>query len=87
MPRAVNDDVIVRLVHEKESYHGIIIPDQAKADEAQYYGVVVSVGPESTYGLQENQKILFTRKEGFEIREGEEVFLRLRREWILAVLL
>lgn len=86
MPKAVNDDVIVKLIHEKESFHGIIIPDMAKAEDAQYYGLVVSVGPENKFGLKKNQKILFTRKEGFEIREDEEVFLRLRREWILAVL-
>lgn len=86
MPRAVNDDVIVKLIHEKESAHGIIIPDQAKANDAEFHGLVVSVGPENKEGLKKGQKVLFMRHEGIQISEDGETYHRLRREWILAIL-
>lgn len=86
MPKAVNDDVIVKLIHEKESTHGIIIPDQAKAADADFYGIVVSVGPENKEGLKKGQKVLFMRHEGFVLSEDGEEYHRLRREWVLAVL-
>lgn len=86
MPKAVNDDVIVKPIYEKESAHGIILPDQAKAYSGEFHGLVVSVGPENKYGLKKNQKVLFSRHEGIPIRENDEDYLRLRKEWVLAVL-
>lgn len=86
MPKAVNDDVIVQLVHEKESTHGIIIPDQSKANDADFYGIVVSVGEENKEGLKKGQKVLFTRHEGIQISEDGEQYLRLKREWVVAIL-
>jgi co-chaperonin GroES (HSP10) len=84
MPRAISDDIIIRAIYEKE-YNGLILPDQSKHDSPTFYGIVESVGPENKEGLQKGDRIFFVRREGIEIRENEETFLRLRREWVLAV--
>lgn len=84
MIQAVNDDIIVRPVF-KEGIGAILLPDQAKPQEGEFYGTVVSVGPLFQEEIKPGQKVLFTRHEGFKL-EAEETLLRLRPSWVLGVL-
>ena len=82
--RAVKDDIIVKKIF-KDKEGSILIPDTAKDGSGEFYGDVVSVGPENTTGVKEGDKVLFTRHEGFEISSKGEKFYRLRQLWVLAV--
>ena len=83
MIKAVRDWVVVKLRY-KEQTGSIVIPDSAQQYSGDFYGEVVSIGPDYKYDLKTGDKIAFVRHEGFKIfdKDGEE-YLSLRERWVL----
>ena len=91
--RPLHDRVIVKRLEEDEvTKGGIIIPDTAK--EAPAEGKVISVGPGRTdesgkvtpLNVKKNDKIIFSKYAGTEIKVKGEEFLIMREEDILGVI-
>ena len=86
---AVNDDVIVTLEFKEQSSGGIYLADQAKSADGEFYGIVVSVGPDYKENVKPGDKILFTRDgqtpEGLLIESDGQKYWRLRAQWVMAV--
>ncbi|MBW1842185.1 MAG: co-chaperone GroES [Deltaproteobacteria bacterium] len=91
--RPLNDRILVKRVKEEEKTKGgIIIPDTAKEKPAE--GVVVSVGPGQIcpdgkripVDMKKNDKVLFGKYGGQEVKvEGEE-YLIMREDDVLCVI-
>ncbi|MBI5643731.1 MAG: co-chaperone GroES [Deltaproteobacteria bacterium] len=90
--KPLHDRVIVkRLAEEEKTKGGIIIPDSAKETPAE--GKVISVGPGkkedgkiAPLDVKVNDRIIFSKYAGTEIKiEGEE-FLIMREEDILGII-
>ncbi len=91
--KPLNDRVVVKRLEEKEVKKGsIIIPDTAK--EKPQEGEVIAVGPgkltkdgkRQAVGVQAGDKILFGKWSGNEVKLGDDEYLIMREEDILAVL-
>lgn len=84
MIAAVGDYILVEPVYNKKS-NLIIIPDSAQKQVSEFYGLVLSVGPEYPYRdqVKKGMKILFTRNEGTEV---DDKYLSLKPNWVLAIL-
>lgn len=89
--KPLHDRVIVkRLAEEEKTKGGIIIPESAKETPAE--GKIIAVGPGRTedgkvhpLGVKVNDRIIFSKYAGTEIKvEGEE-FLIMKEEDILGV--
>jgi chaperonin GroES len=91
--RPLHDRVVVRRLEQQEQVRGgIIIPDTAK--EKPQEAEVVAVGPgklnddgkRSPIDVKSGDRILIGKYSGSEIKIGEEDFVILREDEILAVL-
>jgi chaperonin GroES len=91
--RPLHDRVVVKRLETQEQVRGgIIIPDTAK--EKPQEAVVVAVGPgklnddgkRSPIDVKSGDRILIGKYSGSEIKIGEEDFVILREDEILAVL-
>lgn len=87
------DRVLVkRIEEEKQTKGGIIVPDTAKEKPQQ--GKVVAVGPGRMSedgkrikpGVKKGDKVLFGKYAGTEVSMGNEEYLILREEDILAII-
>ena len=84
--------LVKREEEERTSAGGIVIPDNAREKPAQ--GRVVSVGPgrllddgtRSLLDVHEGDLVLFAKYGGSEVKLGEEKFLVLREEDVMAVI-
>jgi len=90
--RPLQDRVVVRRNDaEEKTAGGIVIPDTAKEKPAE--GTVVAVGPGKkledgsvrTLDVLVGDQVLFGQHGGTEVRFGDEVFLVMREEDIVAV--
>ncbi|MFZ1947128.1 MAG: co-chaperone GroES [bacterium] len=93
MIQPLGDRVVVRRTEEEQKTKGgIIVPDTAKEKPQQ--AVVVAVGPGrvSDEGkriapeVKKGDKVLFGKYSGTEITMGDEEYLILREEDILAII-
>lgn len=85
MIKAVRDYVVVKPIYKKETIGGLVLADGAEKKEGEYYGVVLSVGPEYQYDLNPGEKVLFRKNEGVEIEtEDRRVLLVLKSQWVVA---
>lgn len=84
MIRAVRDMVLIRLQYA-EKMRSIIVPDKAKQYSGDFWGEVVSVGPDSKYNLKPGDKMHFLRLEGFEVNYNGEKLLAIQNKWIWGV--
>lgn len=89
--KPLHDRVIVkRLAEEEKTKGGIIIPDSAKETQAE--GKIISVGPGRRedgkihpLDVKANDRVIFSKYAGTEIKvEGEE-FLIMKEEDILGI--
>lgn len=87
------DRVLVkRIEEEQQTKGGIIVPDTAKEKPQQ--GKVVAVGPGRMSedgkrikpGVKKGDKVLFGKYAGTEVSMGNEEYLILREEDILAII-
>jgi chaperonin GroES len=90
--RPLGDRVLVkRLEEEQQTKGGIIVPDTAKEKPQQ--GKIIEVGPGRMTedgkrippDVKKGNKVLFGKYSGTEISVGDEEYLILREEDILAV--
>jgi co-chaperonin GroES (HSP10) len=77
--------VVVKVEYAFKS-KSIIIPETAKRDSGEYWGEVVSVGPEyPDKSLKAGDKIIFDRNEGYKIRpyygDWKEEFYAVKQRW------
>ncbi len=87
------DRILVKRVEEKEvKKGGIIIPDTAKEKPMEAEVVALGAGKVSDEGKQipfqvkEGDKVLIGKYSGTEVKVGDDDFLILREEEVLAVL-
>ncbi len=87
------DRVLIKRVEEEEvKKGGIIIPDTAK--EKPQKGEVIAVGPgrldengkRIPMEVKEGDKVLFSKYAGTEVKIGEEDYLIMREDDILAII-
>ena len=90
--RPLHDRVLIKRIEEKEQVRGgIIIPDSAK--EKPQEGEVVAVGSGKLLengtriepGVQVNDRVLFGKYSGTEIKLDDEEYLILREDEILGI--
>lgn len=70
---------------DKKTDSGIYIPDSA-SEEMPQQGRVIEVGDSKEIKVKKNQKIIFKRYSGTEVRIEGEDFLIVKNEDILAVI-
>jgi chaperonin GroES len=91
--RPLGDRIIVkRLEEEERTKGGIIIPDTAKEKPQQ--GKVVAIGPGKLnekgerlpMEVKENDKILFGKYAGTEVKIGDEEYLIIHQDDVLGII-
>ncbi len=91
--KPLSDRVLVKRIEEEEvKKGGIIIPDTAK--EKPQKGEVIAVGPgrldengkRIPMEVKEGDKILFSKYAGTEVKIGEEEYLIMREDDVLAII-
>jgi len=81
MIKAVRDMVIVEVKY-RDQEGKIFIPDNAKQYNGEFWGEVVSVGPDNKKGLKAGDKIMFVRHEGHPIEYEDTKYLAVKDRWI-----
>jgi chaperonin GroES len=90
--RPLHDRILVERIEEEVRKGGIIIPDSAKEKPQQ--GKVIAAGPgrvdengkRIAMDVKKGDYILFGKYSGNEIRVGEEEYLIMREEDVLAII-
>ncbi|RKY21236.1 MAG: co-chaperone GroES [Planctomycetota bacterium] len=91
--KPLDDRVLIKPIEaEDKTPGGIILPDTAK--EKSNRGEVLAVGPgrvkddgsRAPLEVKVGQKVIYSKYAGTEIKKGEEKFLLLREDDILAVI-
>ena len=88
MLQALNDNIIVKVIYEKQR-GSLIIPDQAniyKKYNGKVFGLVESVGPRYPYDVKPGQIVSFRRHEGKAIEFEGSIYLKLKEKWVDSVL-
>ena len=81
---AVDSMVIIRL-HYSEKMNNLIVPENAKQNSGDYYGEVISVGPEYLdKSLKKGDKLIYLRNEGYKFTtfETREELYAVKSCWI-----
>ena len=87
-----NRVLIVRIEEEKQTKGGIIVPDTAKEKPQQ--GKVIEVGPgrmsdegkRIPVGVKKGNKVLFGKYSGTEVSVGDQEYLIIEEDQILAII-
>jgi chaperonin GroES len=87
-----NRVLIMRLEEEQQTKGGIIVPDTAKEKPQQ--GKVVEVGPgrmsedgkRIPMGIKKGNKVLFGKYSGTEVNVGDQEYLIIEEDQILAII-
>lgn len=69
---------------DSKTKSGIVLPESAKEDRPQG-GRVVAIGDDKKIKVKKNQKVLFAKYSGTEIKINNEEHLIMKNEDILAV--
>ena len=85
--KPLGNRVLVKKIEEEErrTPGGIVLPESVK-DEKAVRGEVVAVGTADKFDVKEGDKVLISAYAGTEIRMGEEKFLLVKSNDILAVI-
>ncbi|HXE74078.1 MAG TPA: co-chaperone GroES [Candidatus Xenobia bacterium] len=91
--RPLHDRILIKRIEEQETVKGgIIIPDTAKEKPQEGEVIAVGTGRKEKDGkvvpldVKPGDRILFGKYSGTDIRIGDEEYLILREEEVLAVL-
>jgi chaperonin GroES len=91
--RPLHDRILIKRIEEQETVKGgIIIPDTAKEKPQEGEVIAVGTGRKEKDGkvipldVKPGDRILFGKYSGTDIRLGDEEYLILREEEVLAVL-
>ena len=84
--RPIGERVLIKLVKmEEKTASGIILPGAGDKDKPNY-GEVIALGKgEKLEGINVGDKIVYAKFAGTEIKDGEEKYLVLNIEDVLAV--
>lgn len=91
--RPLMDRVVVRrMEEERKTASGIVIPDNAT--EKPHQGVVIAIGPgkimdngdQRAMSVKVNDKVLFTKYSGTEVKVNGEELIIMREDDIMGVL-
>ncbi len=85
--KPLGNRVLVKKIEEEErrTPGGIVLPESVK-DEKAIRGEVVALGTADKFDVKEGDKVLISAYAGTEIRMGEEKYLLVKSNDILAVI-
>lgn len=85
--KPLGNRVLVKKIEEEErrTPGGIVLPESVK-DEKAIRGEVVALGTADKFDVKEGDKVLISAYAGTEIRMGEEQYLLVKSNDILAVI-
>ncbi|HIE48304.1 TPA: co-chaperone GroES [Candidatus Bipolaricaulota bacterium] len=85
--KPLGNRVLVKKIEEEErrTPGGIVLPESVK-DEKAVRGEVVALGTADKFDVKEGDKVLISAYAGTEIRMGEEKYLLVKSNDILAVI-
>ncbi|MCD5408924.1 co-chaperone GroES [Candidatus Bipolaricaulota bacterium] len=85
--KPLGNRVLVKKIEEEErrTPGGIVLPESVK-DEKATRGEVVALGTADKFDVKEGDKVLISAYAGTEIRMGEEQYLLVKSNDILAVI-
>jgi chaperonin GroES len=63
---------------------GIVLPDTS--EEKTQEGIVIAIGDDKKIKVKKDQKIIYSKYSGNEIKAGEKEFLLVKNEDILAII-
>jgi chaperonin GroES len=82
----LGENVLIKIVKEQsKTKSGIVLPESVTQDRPQE-GKVMAIGDSAKIKVKKNQKVLFAKYSGTEIKVNEEEYLILKNEDILAVI-
>jgi chaperonin GroES len=83
--RPLGENVLIKpLKADVKTKSGIVLPDTASGDRPQE-GKVIAVGDDKKIKIKKGQKVIFAKYSGTEIKIGNEEYLIMKNEDILAV--
>lgn len=81
----LGENVLVKIVKvDAKTKSGIVLPETASQEKPQE-GMVIAVGDDKKIKVKKNQKVLFAKYSGTEIKIAGEDHLILKNEDILAI--
>ena len=84
--KPLGENVLIKIIKEQpQTKSGIVLPESASQDKPQE-GKVVEIGESAKIKVKKNQKVLFAKYSGTEIKVNNEEYLILKNEDILAVI-
>ena len=84
--RPLGENVLVKMTKkETKTKSGIVLPDTVSEDRPQE-GKVVAVGGSKLIKVKKNQRVIFAKYSGSEMKINEEEYLIIKNEDILAVI-
>jgi chaperonin GroES len=85
--KPLGNRVLVKKIEEEErrTPGGIVLPESVK-DEKAIRGEVVALGTAEKFDVKEGDKVLISAYAGTEIRMGEEKYLLVKTNDILAII-
>lgn len=82
----LGENVLVKVLKEdSKTNSGIVLPETANPEKPQE-GKVIAIGDSKKIQVKKRQKVIFAKYGGTEIKIGQEEFLILKNEDILAVI-
>jgi chaperonin GroES len=83
--KPLGENVLVKpLKADVKTKSGIVLPDTVSEDRPQE-GRVIAVGDDKKIKVKKNQKVIFAKYSGTEIKMDNEEYLIMKNEDILAV--
>jgi chaperonin GroES len=83
--KPLGENVLVKpLKADVKTKSGIVLPDTANEDRPQE-GKVIAIGDDKKIKVKKNQKVIFAKYSGTEIKVDNEEYLIMKNEDMLAV--
>lgn len=84
--KPLGDNVLIKPEkQDKKTNTGIILPENASQDKPQE-GRIIETGGSKDIKVKKNQKVIYNRYSGTEVKIGNEEYLIVKNEDILAVI-
>lgn len=82
----LGENVLIKIdKQDKKTDSGIILPENASQEKPQE-GRVIEIGDSKKITVKKNQKVIFNRYGGTEVKIGSEEYLIIKNEDILAII-
>lgn len=84
--RPLGENVLISPIKsDKKTDAGIFLPDSASQERPQE-GIVIALGDSKNIKVKRNQKVIFNRYGGTEVKIAEEEYLIIKNEDVLAII-